>query len=84
VAHGVWGDYDPAALRTAAVVAGGTPGPLPSVEEAVRRFRRIATAEVAAVCDLPRPRAAAELWRLAADWRIRHEPVLAGELWSVA
>jgi hypothetical protein len=54
------------------------------VEEAVRRLGRAATAEVAAVCDLPRARVAAELWRLAGDWRIRHEPVLAGEFWSAA
>jgi hypothetical protein len=50
----------------------------------VRRLGRAGTSEIAAVCDLPRPRAAAELWRLAADWRIRHEPVLCGELWSAA
>lgn len=80
-AHGVWGDHHAAALRAAATAAGGVPGQLPNVEEAVRRFRRMSTAEVAAICDLPRPRAAAELWRLAADWKIVHEPVLAGEFW---
>lgn len=84
VAHGVWGPSDPGALRYAVLAAGGAPGRLPGIEEAVRRFPRIATAEVAAVCDLPRPRAAAELWRLAGEWRIRHQPVLAGELWSAA
>jgi len=83
-AHGVWGSHDPSALRDAVVAAGGTPGPLPGVEEAVRRLGRAGTAELAAVCDLPRPRAAAELWRLAGQWRIRHEPVLAGEFWSAA
>jgi predicted DsbA family dithiol-disulfide isomerase len=84
VTHGVWGDHDPSALRAAALAAGGAAGPLPGVEEAVRRLGRAGTSEIAAVCDLPRPRAAAELWRLAADWRIRHEPVLCGELWSAA
>jgi hypothetical protein len=44
----------------------------------------MATAEVAAVCELPGPRAAAELWRLATEWRVRAERVLTGELWHVA
>jgi hypothetical protein len=39
---------------------------------------------VAAVCDLPGPRAAAELWRLALEWRVRSRPVLWGELWTLA
>jgi hypothetical protein len=36
------------------------------------------------VCDLPGPRAAAELWRLALEWRVRPRRVLGGELWSPA
>jgi hypothetical protein len=64
--------------------AGAAGGALPGVEEAVRRFGTMATAEVAAVCDLPWPRAAAQLWALAADLRLRAERVLGGELWSVA
>ena len=56
----------------------------PGVEEALRRFGTLATAEVAAVCDLPGPRAAAELWRLAGEWRVRADRQLTGELWSVA
>jgi hypothetical protein len=52
------------------------------VEEALRRFGALATPEVAAVCDLPGPRAAAELWRLAVDWQVRAELTLGGELWS--
>ena len=47
-------------------------------------FGRMATAEVAAVCGLPGPRAAAELWRLASEWRVRHERRLTGDLWSLA
>jgi predicted DsbA family dithiol-disulfide isomerase len=82
--HGVYGEHDSGLLRAAAVAAGGSPGPLPGVEEALRRFGRMATAEVAAVCDLPRTRASAELWRLASEWRVRHVPVLAGELWEAA
>jgi hypothetical protein len=38
----------------------------------------------AAVCDLPGPRAPAELWRLAVEWRVRAERVGSGELWSLA
>jgi hypothetical protein len=50
----------------------------------VRRFGRLATPEVAAASDLPGPRAAAELWRLATEWRVRPERALIGELWSPA
>jgi predicted DsbA family dithiol-disulfide isomerase len=71
--------------REAALAAGTEPvdGELPGVEEALRRFGELATAEVAAACDLPTPRAAAELWRLALEWRVRPRRVLGGELWSL-
>jgi hypothetical protein len=39
---------------------------------------------VEAVCDLPGPRANAELWRLAAEWRVRPLRVLTGTLWEIA
>jgi putative protein-disulfide isomerase len=78
------GEHRPERLRAAVAAAGAEPGPLPGVEEALARFGTMATPEVAAVCDLPGPRAAAELWRLAADWRVRQERVLAGELWAPA
>jgi putative protein-disulfide isomerase len=55
----------------------------PTVEAALRRWGSMATPEVAAVCDLPGPRAAAELWRLALEWRVRPRRVLGGELWSL-
>jgi len=55
-------------------------GPRMEVEEALRAFGPMATPEVAVVCDLPGPRAPAELWRLALEWRVRHD---AG-LWSLA
>jgi putative protein-disulfide isomerase len=73
-------------VRAAASAAGARPlaASPPDVLEALRRFGRMATAEVAAVCDLPGPRAAAELWRLAQDWRVTRTPVLCGELWTVA
>ena len=74
------------AYRDAVRAAGATAAdaPAPGVEDALRRFGRMATAEVAAVCDLPGPRAAAELWRLAVEWRVRPERRLTGELWSPA
>jgi putative protein-disulfide isomerase len=74
-------DADPGALRAAARAVGGTAGAPPSVEEAVRRFGRIATAEIVAVCDRPLPLAAAELWRLAGEWRVTPERALTGDLW---
>ena len=53
-------------------------------EEVVRRFGRITSAEVEALCDLPGPRARAELWRLAENWRVRPVRVLTGWLWEPA
>ena len=53
-------------------------------EGALSRFGRMATAEVQAVCDLPRPRAEAELWGLAADHRVIPVPFLTGTLWELA
>ena len=50
------------------------------VEDALRRFGKLATPEVAEVCDLPGPRAPAELWRLALEWRTRHD----GSFWALA
>ena len=75
-----------ASWREGAIAAGATPaeGPPPDIEAALARFGTMATAEVAAVCDLAGPRAAAELWRLAAEWRVKPERVLTGELWSLA
>lgn len=75
-----------AIVRAAAVAAGASAsdGGLPSAEDALRRFPTLATPEVAAICDLPGPRAPAELWRLAADFRARPERLLTGELWSAA
>jgi predicted DsbA family dithiol-disulfide isomerase len=72
--------------RAAAVTAGASPlsDQRPDVPAALRRFGRMATAEIEAVCDLPGPRAGAELWRLAAEWRVKRVPVLTGELWEAA
>jgi putative protein-disulfide isomerase len=85
-AHSVYGpkpyeDYRGAALAVGATPAGADP---PGVLEAVRRFGRMAMAEIEAVCELPTPRAGAELWQLAADWKLRPVRVLAGYLWELA
>ena len=82
--HWVYYSADPEQLRAAALAAGATSRPLPGVLEAVRRFGRIATPEAATVCDRPGPLAAAELWRLAAEWKLRAERTLTGEFWAPA
>jgi hypothetical protein len=43
----------------------------------------MATAEVAAVCALPGPRAPAELWRLASEWQLRPVRIVSGHLWDL-
>jgi predicted DsbA family dithiol-disulfide isomerase len=70
----------------ALVAAGAVPAgdPAPDVLGALGRFGRMAGPEVAAVCDLPGPRANAELWRLAAEWRVKPVRVLTGMLWELA
>ena len=84
--HWVVGNRPYEDYREAAEAAGARPAgtEVPGVLDALRRFGRMATSEVEAVCDLPLPRAAAELWRLATEWRIRPVHVLTGELWEPA
>ena len=84
--HGAWEFHSYDELRAAAVAAGAEPvgGPPPGVLEALARFGTMATAEVAAVCALPGPRAPAELWRLASEWQVRPVRVVTGELWERA
>jgi protein-disulfide isomerase-like protein with CxxC motif len=48
------------------------------VDAAFARFERLAAPEIAAICDLPGPRAHAELWQHAADWKVRALKVGAG------
>jgi predicted DsbA family dithiol-disulfide isomerase len=68
------------AWRDALVAAGAEPSAeRPGVEAALRRFGALATPEIAAACDLPGPRAPAELWRAALEWRVRPGP-----LWAAA
>ena len=80
-AHDPWESWRATALASGAQ---GMPDAVPSVLEAIRRWAPLATPEVAAACDLAGPRARAELWRLAVEWRVRPEPVLGGELWAPA
>jgi predicted DsbA family dithiol-disulfide isomerase len=82
----VFGSTPHGALREAAVAAGARPGngARPGVMEALERFGRMALPEVAAVCDMPAPRAEAELAQLALDWRVRPIPVLSDRLWEPA
>jgi len=71
--------------RQVVLAAGGEPSEeRPGVLEALGRFGRMAAPEVEAVCDLRGPRGRAELWRLAADWQVRPQRVLFGELWELA
>ncbi|MBS1869793.1 MAG: DsbA family protein [Actinobacteria bacterium] len=72
--------------RAAALAAGAEPlgEPAPGIEQALRRFGTLATAEVAAACALPGPRARAELWRLALEWKVVAERRFTSALWRLA
>lgn len=82
--HWAFGDRDYAEWRQAALDAGARPSgdPAPDVLGALRRFGRMATVEVEAVCELPGPPAAAQLWALAAQWRVKPVRVLTGTMWE--
>jgi protein-disulfide isomerase-like protein with CxxC motif len=79
-----WHPYE--AYRAAALAAGARPveGPPPSVEELIARFGRVATKEVEVVCGLPGPRAAAALFGLAEERRLRPVRRMTGYLWEKA
>jgi putative protein-disulfide isomerase len=77
-----WGEWGAAAARACGAEA--SPPSLPDPLAAVTRFGRAATVEVATICDLPLTRAEAELWRLAAELRLRPVRVLTGTLWEPA
>jgi protein-disulfide isomerase-like protein with CxxC motif len=80
------GDHSYEEWRTAAIAAGARPGDgsRPDVLGALKRFGRMATPEVEAVCELAGPPASAELWRLATEWKVKPTRVLTGTLWEVA
>jgi predicted DsbA family dithiol-disulfide isomerase len=74
------------AYRDAAMACGAEPagqGRI-SVEQALMRFGRLTTREVEVLCELPGPRAGAELWGLAEAWKVRAVPVLTGHLWEAS
>ena len=75
--------YDELDAAAAAAGAKRAENEPPSVEEALRAFGSMATAEVSSVCRLPGPRAPAELWRLATEWRAKPERLGSGELWTL-
>ena len=72
--------------RAAALAAGAAPSedPRPDPPAALRRFGRMATVEVEAVCDLSNQAAETELWRLAGEGGARPLRVLTGVLWDPA
>jgi putative protein-disulfide isomerase len=82
----VFGERNHEEWRAAAVAAGATPSgvAVPDPLAAVARFGRAADVEVATLCELPIPRASAELWRLAVEWRVNPVRVLTGMLWEPA
>jgi predicted DsbA family dithiol-disulfide isomerase len=80
------GHSPPEMARAAALECGAQAAerdPL-DVEEAIARFGRVTTREVEVLCALPGPRASAELFRLAAEWRLRPLRHLTGYLWEAA
>ena len=70
-------------LRLGRPVSPGLP-PAVDVEGAIRRFGRMTTREVEVLCGLPGPRASAELFRLAQEWRLRPLRRPTGYLWEAA
>jgi protein-disulfide isomerase-like protein with CxxC motif len=84
--HGVWGLQPLAAYREAALAAGarqvndGALAPL----AAVARFGRLAEPELEELSGMAATPLRAELWRLAADHRLRPVPALTGVLWEAA
>lgn len=71
--------------RAGALAVGVQPlgDPPPTIEQALRRFGTLATAEVAAACELPGPRARAALWQLALEWKIVAEKRFTSALWRL-
>ena len=83
--HGVWGFQPLEAYREAALAAGakqvndGPLGPLAAVE----RFGPIATREAEVLGLTAGPPTCAELWRLAAEHRLRPVRALTGTIWQM-
>jgi putative protein-disulfide isomerase len=84
--HRVYGIRPYEEYRAAARAAGAESlgADAPTIIEAINRFGRMATKEVETVCHLPGPRAHAELWLLATEWKVKPVKVLTGHLWESA
>lgn len=82
--HGVWGWQPYKAYREAALAAGAQPAEEGHAEplEAIERFGRCTTRELAELTGKPGPVLQAELWTLARDWRLRPIDVLGGVFWE--
>lgn len=84
--HGVYGWQPLDAYRGAARAAGAKPvneGPLEPLA-AVERFGSISTREAEVLAQRPGPPTCAELWRLAAEFRLRPTRALTGTIWEPA
>jgi putative protein-disulfide isomerase len=84
--HGVWGWQPPEAYREAALAAGArqvNDGPLAALD-AVERFGPLATREAEVLGQSAAPPTHAELWRLAAEHRLRPVRALTGTIWAKA
>jgi putative protein-disulfide isomerase len=84
--RGVWGWQPLEAYREALLAAGATPvnsGPLAPLD-AVARFGRITTREAEVLGESPGPPTCAELWRLAAEFKLRPIRALTGTIWEPA
>jgi len=83
--HGVYGFQPAETYREAALAAGArqvNSGPLP-VLEAAERFGRLAIPEVVELAGTKPIETRAELWRLAAEERLRPVGALTGTLWQL-
>jgi putative protein-disulfide isomerase len=84
--HGVWGWRPYEAYREAALAAGAgvERGHPPEPLEAVEHFGRTTTKELEVLSERPAPLVRAELWKAAAEWRLRAVDVLGGTIWELA
>ncbi len=84
--RGVWGWQPLEAYREAALAAGArqvNSGPLAPLD-AVARFGRITTREAEVLGETAGPPTCAELWRLAAEFKLRPLRALTGTIWEAA
>lgn len=84
--RGVWGWQPLDSYREAALAAGANrvnSGPLAPLDAAAR-FGRITTREAEVLGETPGPPTCAELWRLAAEFKLRPIRALTGTIWEPA